>query len=1046
LSSYLNNHLVLNKYFLNLFGYKDFKDLREKLKDVPPGFDSSGRSLFLDKLLESKFEKKEKLFKYDENIREYVERMRKNRKHFDFNLKYFQYLAILFSEIYLDLFFNKKPIFINDLNDFLSTFNEENNSDIPVFTEEDLDKLAYWMATGSGKTLIMHINYWQILRYSKNDWDNIILITPNEGLSKQHYEEMVLSGIPCKLYDGNVDNLKTKKDEVLIIDIYKLTEEKKGSGVSIDVTYFDGKNLVFIDEGHKGASSQNETGWKNLRETIAKNGFIFEYSATFGQIIQFTKTGKPSEKEQNKELYEEYTKSIIFDYSYYHFYIDGYGKDFYVYNIKDKNNYNQYEKELLLTANLLSFCEQIIIYEQNKDRFKEYNIEKPLWVFVGSKVTGKGLSSDINIIIQFIKRVLEEKDFLRERLEKVLSADSSLIDAKGDDIFKNKFKLIREFTLDTIIAKIYQIIFGGKGSLKIYKIKNADGELGLASSTAQNYFGVINVGDVNNLEKLLKESGIEVLEDHLSSSLFLEINDNNSPINILIGSKKFIEGWNSWRVSNMGLINMGKSEGPQIIQLFGRGVRFKGRNYSLKREENPDYELNMLQTLFIFGLNADYIDAFLSSLEREDLNFEEFTLPIKFNSPDKWANKIYTLETKKEFNFLNVMIILEIDKQILGRITLDLRPKISLSHGLKTSQVEVSTDESINISDENLEILDWEEIYFEIVSYKISKGMYNLSIEKDILKQLIESSLYKLYLYDSEDIKVENRQMKLTTFSAVKRLQDIVIMILKEYISKFYLNREKQTSMQFIEAKPLNVKMHSEVFPKNEEIVIKIPKEFHNDIEILKKELESYQDKQMIPKKWTLWNNFIVHFDHHLYTPLIIWQKNKDDIKSIPVKLNEGETKFVIDLKEFITHNQAFFDDKELFLLRNLSKKGIGFFIDAGFYPDFIMWLKFKDMQYMIFIDPKGIRNSGNFNDSKIQLCSSYIKEIETEIKKELSKNKNKDRMLIDAFIISVTKYNDIKATFGEGNYIKKDFEDHNILFQEDNDYIEKIFKKIGAL
>ena len=103
-------------------------------------------------------------------------------------------------------------------------------------------------------------------------------------------------------------------------------------------------------------------------------------------------------------------------------------------------------------------------------------------------------------------------------------------------------------------------------------------------------------------------------------------------------------------------------------------------------------------------------------------------------------------------------------------------------------------------------------------------------------------------------------------------------------------------------------------------------------------------------------------------------------------------------------------------------------------------------MQYMIFIDPKGIRNSGNFNDSKIQLCSSYIKEIETEINKGLSKNKNKDRMLIDAFIISVTKYDDIKATFGEGNYIKKDFEDHNILFQEDNDYIEKIFKKIGIL
>ena len=28
---------------------------------------------------------------------------------------------------------------------------------------------------------------------------------------------------------------------------------------------------------------------------------------------------------------------------------------------------------------------------------------------------------------------------------------------------------------------------------------------------------------------------------------------------------------------------MGRGEGSQIIQLFGRGVRLKGRNYSLKR-------------------------------------------------------------------------------------------------------------------------------------------------------------------------------------------------------------------------------------------------------------------------------------------------------------------------------------------------------------------------------------------------------------------------------------------------------------------------------
>ena len=43
------------------------------------------------------------------------------------------------------------------------------------------------MATGSGKTLIMHCNYRQTRKYFK-EAENILLITPNEGLSRQHYD------------------------------------------------------------------------------------------------------------------------------------------------------------------------------------------------------------------------------------------------------------------------------------------------------------------------------------------------------------------------------------------------------------------------------------------------------------------------------------------------------------------------------------------------------------------------------------------------------------------------------------------------------------------------------------------------------------------------------------------------------------------------------------------------------------------------------------------------------------------------------------------
>jgi ERCC4-related helicase len=56
------------------------------------------------------------------------------------------------------------------------------------------------MATGTGKTLIAHINYHQFFHYNLFSPDNILFITPNERLSKQHFEELEKRGIFCRLY------------------------------------------------------------------------------------------------------------------------------------------------------------------------------------------------------------------------------------------------------------------------------------------------------------------------------------------------------------------------------------------------------------------------------------------------------------------------------------------------------------------------------------------------------------------------------------------------------------------------------------------------------------------------------------------------------------------------------------------------------------------------------------------------------------------------------------------------------------------------------
>lgn len=91
----------------------------------------------------------------------------------------------------------------------------------------------------------------------------------------------------------------------------------------------------------------------------------------------------------------------------------------------------------------------------------------------------------------------------------------------------------------------------------------------------------------------------------------------------------------------MGLLNIGRGEGSEIIQLFGRGVRLKGYKFSLKRstELDPNIKpayipaiLPILETLNIFGLRADYMQQFKEYLEEEglptDSDFEKIKVDI----------------------------------------------------------------------------------------------------------------------------------------------------------------------------------------------------------------------------------------------------------------------------------------------------------------------------------------------------------------------------------------------------------------------------------
>jgi superfamily II DNA or RNA helicase len=1012
----IEKYLVLNKYLLSLFGVEDFRKLREGLRDAPVNIDSDGRTHFVN-ILRSSFEglrrdviPEETLLGYDEQIQQYVRSI--NSKREPISLKYFQYLAVLFIEIVLDNLKKRKLEFLHDVNEFLRSYKQQDGvSLVDKFGDTDLNKLALWMATGSGKTLITHINYHQFFNYKLFSPDNIILITPNAGLSKQHFDELQKSGIPSRRYEGELSSYGLFRDEqeVLIIEMTKFVEEKKGGGVTLPVDVFEGRNLVFVDEGHKGKRSE-EQKWAKLRDRLADKGFVFEYSATFGQILS----------ESNEETLREYAKSIIIDYSYKHFYLDGYGKDFSVLNVKQANVSEKNFQETMFVANLLSIYEQLLVYEENKIMAEEHNLEKPLWIFVGTTVTGKEEESDVVQIVEFIKRVMQDDEWVRKKAKDILSEDTPLKDDNNEDMFKNRFGYLKKKGVD--FDDLYNTVFRGRGGLNIYELKNAEGEFGLKISE-NAYFGVINIGDVSGFERQLGKKGISVEKDAVSGSLFDAIKKEDSTINILIGSKKFIEGWDTWRVSSMGLLNIGTGQGPQIIQLFGRGIRLKGKEMSLKRSGDTG-PVHFLEMLNIYGIKADYLRKFLEAIDKEEVEFETIEIPIKPQYEGKWKT-LYTL-TKDEMQRFEEQEVLHfgIDDSI-SSFAVDLLPKVATylakereEKGIDIKQVKADV-QAIRLEDGIVALLDWDRILQEIYDYKIVKGYWNLVFDSQGLENLLLSDRYEILALP--DV------FAIGTGDDVRRVEDVAMLVIKKYIDIFYRKYAKRFETENLRYATVGKQLALSIFEKPGKKysytvqINKKEKELIEEVNRLAKDLNRLlkEDSKTLPR---------IYFDKHLYVPILLQSKRIDRIS--PVGLVDSEKDFIEGLKQFLKKNESRFADLEVYVLRNYPKAGVGFFNLSGFYPDFIMWVKDGKKQTMVFIDPKGLEHTKGLDDEKVKLADD-IKELEQKL--------GDQNVILESFILSGTSY----PKWIEGRTAppsKDECISHHVLFLEPEDWPDRLF------
>lgn len=952
----LEQSLILNRYFHNLFGARSLRDLKQSL-NVQEGSAGDGQTYFCGALLGRirDAQLREKLPEYDARIIGYESRLAKARGYFSF--KYFQYLSLLYTEIFLDRLTEDPSIFLIELNAFLDRLRKEEISlrDFPAFNADALRRLAFFMATGSGKTLLLHVNFWQLLFYlekgrhpealvnrpdRRREFDTILLITPNEGLSQQHLDEFRRSGIDAALLIESRSGQKIIIPQVKVIEIHKLADEPSKEGVSILLEELGSANLIFVDEGHKGAGSEGQT-WKTRQRFLSSSGFLLEYSATFAQAI-----GAAPRRVQ-EGLLEEYGKAILFDYSYRHFYDDGYGKDFRVLNLERAR---ETQAQDLLLGGLLTYYQQLRMFKEKAAEYFPYNLEKPLWVFLGSSVNAvysreNQKRSDVATVVAFLRRFLEDPGWAMRRIEKVLKGESGFKDeATKEDLFAPHLLNLSRKDAEALYREISSEIFHGRGGLEVWELKNAEGELALRVSAPEGqeapYFGIINIGDVSAFKKHLEENlGIETREDRFTSSLFKEVNAPNSRINVLVGAKKFIEGWSSWRVSAMGLLNIGKGEGPQVIQLFGRGVRLKGKHWTLKRskalneEGNHPEGLPQLETLFIFGWNADYIKSFRQMLEKEDLSWE-ILVPVK--TLFTRLPKLPIPKPKRGYRVESETWTLTTEPL---HISVDLTPRITSIAGTVEGTGQIGERITFDFADPaNEGLLDLDRLYSNLLEHKTSRNYGNIFLPRAQLLSILKSSTLFMPIEDQRDPSL---------------VQEGALRVLKSYLGRFIARKEREAEGQHLEPGlfvareriiPYTVRVSAESLLKEIEALLHKPTQLYND-----------GDKPL-PR---------LHIDRHLFSPLLL---NPEDYKlegiSVsPPGLEETEAKLVKDLRDFWRKNHSAqpYRKLEIFLLRNLPRVGVGFFGRSGFYPDFILWIMDKNKKgtKVQFIEPHGLHHGG---------------------------------------------------------------------------------------
>lgn len=825
-----------------------------------------------------------------------------------------------------------------DRLDLTHYYNSSSNS---IIFEEFINRCALWMATGSGKSLII-IKLIEILHklmeLGEIPRKDILLLTQRDDLLNQiksHVKEFNTNvsdnGLKIDLR-SLIDYEKIKRNSLVaffnefVVFCYRsdlISDEQKEKIIDFKDYENQGNWYVILDEAHKG--DRDESKRQMFYSILSRNGFLFNFSAIFVDI-----------RDQMTTAYNFNLERFI---------SEGYGKHIYMSkqdlkSFREKNDFDYYEKQKIVLKILVLITYIKKEYRQIQE-INEKSYHEPLLLSLVNTVNFKDAKneSDLKIFFNELERIGRgevAKGIFENAIKEIteeFKSDISFFYEKETNL-KIKFNKLGSITLNEILKYIFNA--DSFGNIEALSISTSSKEVLLKLKTSDIPFALIKIGDATQwISENLQN--YEINESYQKTSIFEDIN-NRDDINILMGSRAFYEGWDSNRPNVILFINIGIGVDAKkfIIQAIGRGIRIeplknkRKRLRNLKNSNNDEglYEkisetIDAIETLFVFGTNINAMTEIIESLKNEkvvetieletDTDKQFLFIPVW----KKTSQLLYELRTPQKFLTSKEMA------KILTNYFEDIDPRIlSCIHGFEPKFLKFLIQ---NIDNSNYFIKSNDRIINSDIRIEIQKIIKHFNIygkEFDRFKSL-------------EDEIIHFKKIIIATSETE------LLSILKDKI-----NKVKQSTSQ--------EQMKQDLIDKFEKKIITL-EQYTSEIELLA------QIKQVEEVNGLLIKNIANHY----YFPVIISKNEKVDyirhiidIKSEKLFLEQLESYYKIYGKQFNFDWWMFSKLDE-----HLDEIKMPYYdpennILTNFKPDFIFWIKKGTDYKIVFVDPKGISHT----------------------------------------------------------------------------------------